>query len=258
MDLKRGFADHCRFEVGLMASTIDQYLARLLLWEEATGKSIEAITSDDVRAWIRQTPLARETVKGRVVALQQFHRWGALDDLWPLNGISLIRVRKVTNDSPPPLPHADARALMAACQDPLEFRLVYYPLLEGTRPMESAAMDHHHWQGGWLRFVGKGNKFREVPIHPLLARVGPILLSHPPCHKSSFYSIRDRLAKRSGVWFRPHQLRKTYATCLFDQDVPDEVLGDLLGHGKKVTRVYALVSRAKKTKAMALLDYRSS
>lgn len=146
---------------------------------------------------------------------------------------------------------------MAACDDPLEHRLVYYPLFGGTRAFESAKMDECHWQDDFLRFTGKGNVDREVPIHRCLAAVKDIILARGPVHKSTLYSVRTRLAERTGIFFRPHQLRKTFSTTLYDIGVDGRSVEKFLGHSPDVSSRarYVVISRRKQREDMDRLDY---
>lgn len=223
------------------------------------GCRLEEVTCDHVKDWLRSKrgQIASETIKGRLGAVVGFHCWGASEGKWDLNGMSRLRVGKVTSKVTVPLPLDAARALIAGCIHPLEFRLVYYPLFAGCRLFESAKMDAADWQDDYLCFIGKGAKYREVPIHPQLAMARSVIMEHGPIHKSCLYKVRNRLADRTGVFFRPHQLRKTWSTTLYDAEADFPVVRAMLGHETGVTTKhgYVEVTRRKKSREMLKLDY---
>lgn len=255
---RSGFTEHCRYKLELLESSIRLYVHHLEGWERDLGKEPEAITEDDWMTWRRCCGFAPETQKSRLTALKSYRRWKiALGEITP-NGIELLKVRRARGRKLPPLPLSQARRLLSSCRHPLEFRLVHYGLLEGCRPMESAAMDEDHWQDGWLVFVGKGGKEREVPVHPALEAVRDRILDHPPVHKSTLYKVRTRMAQRVGIFFRPQQLRRTFGVSLDEEGVTDRVLKELLGHGDDVTDRYVMVSRRRKQEGHARLPYGGS
>jgi len=55
-----------------------------------------------------------------------------LEGLWERNGIELVRTPAINDsNSPPPLSHAKAVAILDARQRPLDYRLAYYGLYAG-------------------------------------------------------------------------------------------------------------------------------
>ena len=255
MDLKARFRDFELEENGKKPTTVEAYLYRLNWLERYFGKPIEEVTADDLRQLKRDKPVSSQTLKGKIVAAHQFHIWGSLENLWTKNGICDVRPPKVDDEeSPPPLPLYQAVQLVAACRRPLEYRLVYYCNFQGMRIGEAALMEGANWHDdGVLRFRGKKNgKMREVPIHPEVERMKWMLLASLPTDTSTLQRVGRRLKKRTGINFKTQQFRKTYSTTLYDHDVPDEVVGDILGHTGSVTRRYAQVSMKRKRDAQAI------
>lgn len=262
-DLKRRFADFELYEQERKPRTVKMYVRRLGYAERLTGKSIEEITADDLRTIKRKViagelTIGREACKGIIVAVRQFHRWGALEDLWSLNGIEHVRMPRIPRSAPDPLPLKKALALMAACQRPLEYRLIYLGLYAGCRIGESAPIEGAMWrdEDELLRFIGeKNDRIREVPIHPDLEVVKWQILAHPPSYDSTLQRVKRRLENRTGIRFVAHQLRDTFATRLYDAGTPDRIVKDLLGHSQDVTGSYVEVSRARKRQAISSLAY---
>lgn len=257
-DLKARFCDSLVIDQNRKPSTVKAYRERLEWWERWTGKPIHEVGADDIRRLKRERPLRSNTLKGLVVAERRFHQWGANEGLWPLNGVMNVAPPQIDDDDQlPPLPHDQLRRLLGACRRPLEYRLIFYGAYCGMRIGESASIEGSMWHDdGMLRFRGEKNgRMRAVPIHPALEAVKWHLFGSMPTDPSTLQRVKRRMAKRLRLPFVAGQLRKTYSTALYDADVPDEVVGALLGHRGSVTRVYAKVSDKKLRDALERLPY---
>jgi hypothetical protein len=93
--LKAQFTDYLRSGLGRRPGTVKQYLWRLDYIEHLLDKAVQDITPTDLRAFKRDTTLGRETLKGIIVALKQFHSWGVLEGLWPDSGLRLVRTPRI-------------------------------------------------------------------------------------------------------------------------------------------------------------------
>ena len=258
MDLKQQFREYELYELGRKPSTVEKYIERLEMWERVTHKAAEDIGPLDARAFKREAPYAAATMRGMITAIRIFHDWGNLEGLWEPNGIERVRPAGNYDEerTSPPLPREKVLALTQACRRPLEYRLVYYGAYAGMRIGESAKVDGSMWEDGWLRFRGEKNgRMREVPIHRELQAVKWKILASPPTYDATLQRVKRRLEDRVGFEFVAHQLRKSFMTTLFDEDVPDRVVKDIVGHAQDVSGRYIEVSRRRKQEAMARLDY---
>jgi hypothetical protein len=84
------------------------------------------------------------------------------------DSLSSSSPRRVRRESPWLLPSA-ATTLLESARHPVQARLCYFGLYAGCRVSESAAMSPDNAHDDRLSFVGKGQKKREVPLHPELA-----------------------------------------------------------------------------------------
>lgn len=241
----------------MLDSTIEQYLHRCLTWEKLTGKPMREVTAEDAKALKRDPNISPAYTKNLIVTLHSFHKFGAVEGFWDLNGIMLVgSPRRVEHNTEPPLHIDQARALLRACRRPLEYRLVYPGFYALTRIGESAALRATHWK--WDRLCFRHEKsllLAGIPIHPALQSVKPLILACSPSDRSGLRRAKAALISRVGFYFIAHQLRRTSASLLYDQEVPDEVVGKLLGHTGSVTRVYAPVSDDKQRRAIEMLPY---
>jgi integrase len=78
---------------------------------------------------------------------------------------------------------------------------------------------------------------------------------HPPTDPDTMQRVKRRLARRVGFHFVAHQLRDTFSTRLFDAEVDDRIVKELIGHTTGVTGRYVEVSRRRKQDAIAKLSY---
>jgi integrase len=254
---RKGFRSYLRDDLEKAESTVAQYLYRADFLERCLEKPLEEMTSDDLRALkVRlRGGYSSAHIKGVIVVAHHFHQWGALEGKWARNGVMDVKPPKEKNDSPPPLPIEKVRAILAAAQGPLEMRVSHLPAYGGLRTGECAVIGEAEWTDGWLRFVGKGDRRREVPVHPSLEAVREAILAHPYPHKDSLPDAKERIESRVGFRYVTHQLRKSFSTELHNGGVSDLCRKSLMGHSLGLDGVYTLVSQREKREAVPLLPW---
>lgn len=248
-------------ELGRSPRTADSYGWSLRCLVEWAGKEAHNLTSDDLRRFKRETNYAPATVQGVVVALRAFHEWGALEGYWPLNGIRAVKTPRVIQSPRSPVSMEGARRLIEACQTANETRVVFCGLYGGLRISETTKLTEREWRFDRLKFAGKGSKVREVPVHPELQKVKSEILGTVPKSAGVLQSSLERLRERTEVTDldgRPvpsHALRRTFASTLYEQGTPYEVVAKLLGHGADVTARYARIPWDRMEECVKSLDY---
>lgn len=253
--LRREFAVYLTDERELSPATAWTYNQALLRLEKFCGKPICEITATDVRAFMRFSAYHASTKNATVVAIKSFHRWGVLEGYWTTNGIVGLQGPRQHLNPKPSLTVSEVLALLGVTKRPNETRLVYLGLYAGCRVSESASIGPDEWLEDRLRFVGKGSKVREVPVHPDLEARRETILSNRPTRDTLKTTCRA-LAFLLGIPFTSHSLRRTFASTLSESGVPREVIGALLGHAPaSVTEFYAPVRWSEKTEAMARLEF---
>lgn len=270
LDLRRRYEDYLLYERGLAFHTARGYEWALDFVCAQTGAIPQLIDAEHVRECFRLPGLSTSAKNTILAASRSWHKWLVLEGLAEPNKLMALRSPKVQSHQAPPLSNQDINTLLRLCRTAREHRLLYLGLYAGLRVGESATVNEDSWYDDRLRIIGKGSKLREIPVHPELARVRDVILSAPaskrPEHQrgwnnghNAMQECRRKMIKRTGVaYFVTHQLRRTFATTLYEADVPFEVVAALLGHAGNVTSLYAPVSWRKEVEAIERLSYRSN
>lgn len=253
--LKGQFADYLSVDLDRKPGTVRQYLWRLGYLEEFFGKPADQITTHDLLDLKRRWTMAPETLKSLLVAVRQYHDWGALIGKWERKDTALVRDPRIVIDPSLPLTAAQVALIMGEVTDAYEARLVLFGLYAGTRIGEAASMGGQHWQNGTLKFGSKSLLLRQVPVHPVLAHFRQVLLSVGPCCVSPLQKRKRAMEERVGFEFVAHQLRKSFAATMQDAGVQEKVIQDLLGHGGSVTRRYAPITPRMREAAIQVVNY---
>ena len=262
MDFKAAFVAYLSAERGLASESVATYLSGLSRLERFVGWDFvdagDHIDASVMRRFFRETEVSHSTKRSTHSAAKAWERWGDMEGLFHANGILSLQPPMGPPEEPnQPLHPGQIDTLLGAARRFSEVKLVYLGLYCGTRITESAEMGPEHWSGDRLRFIGKGSRTREVPIHPALRMVRrAITIDRLGSRKQLQYACAN-LRERVGFYFHSHQLRDTFAQHLLDRDVALEVVESLLGHTHKsmTLRAYARVPWHQKMAAIASVDY---
>jgi site-specific recombinase XerD len=232
-------ADFWKYEKGrnLSERSIKTYIWALRVITRSTGKEVWEITPPDLMAFMETSPYPPRTTAQIVAAAKQGHKWAAVRGLCALNGVMAVSPPKIPKTKPrSPVSLETARRLLGSVRTPYETRLVFLGLYAGTRVSESAEMDATHDKGDRLRFVGKGDQERDVPIHPELRdRLGFIFSTPPPSLGTlgvTMRRLRDRVGAitTTGEPCTAHALRRTCGSTMYANGAAWEVADTVLGH----------------------------
>lgn len=250
------FAQYLVGECNLTPTTAFTYEQGLLRLEKFLRKDAAELTSDDLRLFIRESDYHPSTKSSTLQAMKAFHKWGALEGMWTLNGIAAMRGPKIVRDPKPELSKDVARRVIEMCRRPNEYRLVYLGLYGGLRITESASIGSKEWLEDRLRFVGKGRKTRDVPLHPELAAKKDVILSSTASRGTLKHTCAS-LSHYAGTHFTSHALRRTAAVSMSEAGASRDVIGAILGHAplSVTTSSYVPVRWQERVEAISLLNY---
>ncbi len=207
----------------------------------------------------------------------------AVDDFYIRRGLGPARALRVDLPDAAPRalePRAQVRYLRAVdgCPSPRDQALALVPFYAGARISEVVALDiddvRHSARKGILRILGKGERVREVPIHPKLAKVlkawlderrdwpgqeGPALFLNQRGDRLSVKAAHDiitSIANRAGLddGITAHVLRHTFAATLVRGGTDLVIVAELLGHARlETTRGYTRPTAEDRSRALDLL-----
>lgn len=207
----------------------------------------------------------------------------AVDDFYIRRGLGPAQALRVDLPDAAPRalePRAQVRYLRAVdgCPSPRDQALALVPFYAGARISEVVALDvddvRLSARKGVLRIFGKGERVREVPIHPKLGKAlngwleerrdwpgqeSPALFLNQRGGRLSVKAAHDiitGIATRAGLddEITAHVLRHTFATSLVRGGIDLVVVAELLGHARlETTRVYTRPSAEDRIRALDLL-----
>ena len=262
------------------ASKVRQYLA----WLADADLDQDPLTSAASRDWaVRDYRTHLQTVLKRSPATVN-NALAAVDDFYIRRGLgpaSAARV-EISAAAPCALDHrAQLRYLRAvqARPSPRDQALALVPFYAGARISEIVALDiddvARSARKGVLRILGKGERVRQVPIHPQLhaalndwlaeradwpgANDTPALFLNQRGQRLSVRGAHDiitSIAAAAGLDddTTVHILRHTFATTLVRGGTDLVIVAELLGHARlETTRIYTRPSAEDRTRALDLL-----
>ncbi len=260
------------------ASKVRQYL----VWLAGAGVDGDPLGSVSGRDWaVRDYRAFLQAVLKRSPATIN-NALAAVDDFYIRRGLGAADAKRV--EIPPTAPRAlGERAkirylrAVAGCPSARDRALALVPFYAGARIAETVALDvddvRLSARKGTLRILGKGQRLREVPIHPQLrvalgdwlgersklpARSFALFLNRRGDRLStrSAHGVITGIAERAGLDDRvtAHVLRHSFATTLVRGGTDLVIAAELLGHARlETTRVYTRPSAEDRRKAVALL-----
>lgn len=256
--LRRGFAEYLLGECNLSATTAftyEQSLRRIEKW--FNERDVTSLLIQEIRQFLRESQFHPATKSSTLVAIKALHKWGRLEGFaWANPDVLALRAPKQIRDPKPSLEPEEAGKLLAICKAPNEYRAVWLPLLGGMRVSESARIGDKEWMPDRFRFLGKGRKMRDVPVHPALVPMRALILSKV-ASDSTLKHVARSLSFVTGIDFTSHTLRRTFSRTMRRTGVPREVPSALLGHAPLTVNEghYDPVEWEEKVEAMGKLDY---
>jgi site-specific recombinase XerD len=208
----------------------------------------------------------------------------AIDDLYLRRGLGPARAARaeLPTVAPRALEKRDSIRFLRAVErapSPRDRALALTPFYAGTRLAETVALDlddvRLSARKGLLRVVGKGEKIREIPIHPKLRDAltdwleerkdwpgakTPALYLNQRGGRLSVKGAHDVITTIAGDAnldepITTHTLRHTFATRLVRGRVDLITVAELLGHARlETTRAYSRPTHEDRAAALSHLD----
>ena len=273
-----------RLERGRAESTVEAYRRDLVAWAahlRELDRAVPDVGEDDIVAWVHElqgSGLARSTVKRRVVAARNLHRFLAEEGVVDSDPGVDVSPPPVARGLPKALTEDEVGRLLDSVEGSDAVARRDRAILEtlygtGMRISELVGMslrdlDLHD---GFVRVVGKGDKERVVPVlgaaNAALAdwltvdgrgAMIPKRWRRRDDEDAVFLNQRGGRLGRQGTWLvvkahgeragigdrlTPHVLRHSCATHLLDHGADIRAVQELLGHASiGTTQIYTKVS----------------
>lgn len=259
IDVQKEYSAYLIGECNLTPATAFAYNQGEKRAEKFIGKSVADFAVDDMRRFLRDTPYHPATKNATLVSVKAKRRWLLLEGYIESDPIQAMRGPKMVRNTKPSLELDEVRELLEMCHRPHEFRVVWLGLYAGLRVSESARIgtDEGHWKKDRLHFLGKGRKWREVPVHPMLETQRDLIL----CRSASADTLKGvcrSLSFVTGIPFSSHSLRRTFGVALSEiGGVDRDTIGDLMGHAPSSVTVsaYVPIRWQEKVEAVGRLSY---
>jgi integrase/recombinase XerD len=280
--LIRQFLDHLTLERGLSENTQEAYAADLVAFADfLTSRGVKAL-NDVERADVMDFLVAEKergqavsSISRRLVALKVFFTFLQQEGLLARNVMDAMDSPKLWRILPGVLSAREVERLLAqpAGDDRLAMRdraLLELLYATGLRVSELAGLngDDIHFDSGYVRCRGKGNKVRIVPFgtkaRQALQRY--IEVARPQLEKGAgdrrvFLTQRGHGFTRQGLWklirtyarragidkpVSPHTLRHSFASHLLANGAALRVIQEMLGHADiATTQIYTHVDQGR-------------
>lgn len=233
----------------------EHYLRRL----ETSHPTRDLLTldQDELATFLAHPSWAPETRKSARAAVRGFYGWATETDRITTNPARSLATVRVPLGQPNPAPdNVWQRALLTA--KPRERLMLLLAGYAGLRRGEIAKVHTRDVAGGSLRVTGKGQRVRQVPLHPVLLDSlsalpeGYAFPGRDDGHLSPG-AVGKLLAELLGPGWSAHKVRHRFATRAYAGQRDILAVGQLLGHSKPETtqRYVALPEDALRLAVMA-------
>jgi integrase/recombinase XerD len=278
----RPFLQYLEAECGMARNTLAAYqsdLAQFFDWYPKHGPaSLRSVDLKLLSAYLKHLhgrQLAASSIGRHLVSIKMFFRYLVLEGVLLESAVELLSSPKLWQHLPKVLSPEMVNQLLAAPN-----RADRYPLRDrallalmyatGCRASEIAGLRLRdvHFDEGFCRCVGKGNKERLVSLNPVARAALEAYLEHerPLLTKASdgdwlFVSKRGNGLSRIMVWnlvkkyaarigcsahVSPHTLRHSFATHMLAGGAEIRALQEMLGHASiSTTQIYTQVEHSR-------------
>lgn len=236
------------------------YLHRLMLWTQDTTehKSVLKLTLVDFHAWLsKDVGPAISTKRSARSTLSVFYDWAETIGKIKKNPARKLPTMRNSIGIPNPCPSDDIQRALERATRPIDVLMLLFGELQGMRAGEisRAHSDDVMIPTKELRVLGKGNKQRLVPLHPLLRDLLPQFPAgyfFPSDLNPSGHMLPRSIGRRIRhlLGFQPgrnaHSLRHKFGVDALELNPDLMGLRDLLGHvSVATTQIYTKASSSR-------------
>lgn len=275
----RQFKQYLLFERSLSAKTAEAYLHDIsLLNEFLHGKSFESVTGDDLHQFViflQEERSVEAASQARIISgIRAFYRYLSVEQVIADNPALLVDAPKLGRHLPTVLSIPEVEAMIGAVDlsEPEGHRNkamleVMYGCGLRVSELVGLRLSDLHFNEGYVRVIGKGDKERVVPIGETARKAVRLYLEGSRAHlavkadsadilflnrrggrmsRQMAFLIVKKLAEKAGIRKKisPHTFRHSFATHLVEGGADLRAVQEMLGHESiTTTEIYTHLDR---------------
>lgn len=239
---------------GVLPSSVDRREADIKKFADwlAPGTLLDAEPCD-IEAFLLCRSWNDRTTYAFISHLHAFFVWAVKQGLVEVDPTQMVDRPRIRPGLPRPVTDGELAYLVSQSEGVMK-AWILLAAFQGMRCMEIAGLERSDIMSEHIRVVGKGNKERLIPLHPLAfsALVNAPVPRFGRCFKkkdgrpvSAAYVSQsiNRFMRDVGVDATAHQLRHWFGTETYRNCKDILAVGDMMGHAStNATKVYAKFS----------------
>lgn len=266
------FLDYLKFEKGNSKNTIDGYERDLKLFFEFVKKDVVKIEEEDIYDYIDNISknLKRNSVLRKISSIRTFYKFCYLNKMIVEDPTGMIKSLKREKRLPEILSLEEVKKIIDNCdnspegiRDKLIIKLLIATGARISEILNLKIRDIENQDYEFIKVLGKGSKYRVVPIYDSLEKeIKEYLLNNrsslkeanenfkvfPGIRRENFWKKLKKIAKNAGIEKNvyPHIFRHSVATVLLSNGADIRIVQEILGHANiSTTEIYTHVEKSQ-------------
>lgn len=217
-------------------STLKNFRRTAALFEES---GLDPLTACDqeIEEWLAGLPLSPRTRRLHFENLAASYNYAVYRRQIPASPMEAVKLPRTPDKEPRILENEELRHILGNVMTDRQELLVTTLMYTGMRRAELRNLRWEDFGASSVTVIGKGDKLRHIPIHPALAEV--IVTQRPegeyvfpgrngaPMSESTLFYTLEKV--RGRVSCTCHDFRRTVATNLAENDVPEHIINKIMG-----------------------------
>jgi integrase/recombinase XerD len=243
---------------GLAERTISNRHYMLLALSDGAQKPLQEITIHDLRSHLARG-IGRGSMQTERDCYRAFYRFLREEEFRADDPTERLAKIRAPRGRPRPFTEAQIDAMLSSGAYKHTRVMILLAAYQGFRASEVAAVHGRDidLESDIIRVVGKGNKYAELPLHPMIREVAETMprdswwfparkREGEHIHSRSVSDLMTRAKRRAGIESQRltgHSLRHAYGTDLLRSGVDVRIVQELMRHESlATTQIYTLVN----------------
>ncbi len=266
------FLSYLAFEKGNSLNTISSYERDLKMFSSFVNKSLTFVVEEDIYAYIEDISkkLRKNSVLRKIASIRTFYKFCYLNKIIGEDPAGMVKSIKREKRLPEILSLEEVKRITNNCRHTpggMRDRLIIKLLVAtGARISEILNLkisDVENQEYEFIKVLGKGSKYRIVPIYdslereikefidvyrPQLKKAEESFFLFPDTRRENFWKRLKVIAKNAGIEknIYPHIFRHSVATVLLGNGADIRIVQEILGHANiSTTEMYTHVEKSK-------------